>query len=87
MTSYSITVQWEAVNCIHRNGDITSYLVLYGVVGSGSSQTVSVSGTEVTIPDLMASTNYAIQVTAVTIDFGPYNSAVYHLTAGIIVIY
>ena len=68
VTSSSITVQWGAVDCIHRNGDITGYSVQYGVVGSGSTQTMSVSGgsvTEATISSLMSSTTYSIQVAAV----------------------
>ena len=68
VTSSSITVQWGAVDCIHRNGDITGYSVQYGVVGSGSTQTVSVSGgsvNEATISSLMSSTTYSIQVAAV----------------------
>ena len=68
MTSSSITVQWEAVDCIHRNGDITGYSVRYGVQGSGSTQTESVSGgaaTEATISGLAAATNYSIAVAAV----------------------
>ena len=68
-TSSSITVQWGAVNCIHRNGDITGYSVWYGVQGSGSTQTMSVSGgnvTEATISGLTASTTYYIEVAAVT---------------------
>ena len=67
-TSTSITVQWGAVDCIHRNGDITGYSVQYGVVGSGSTQAMSVSGgsvTEATISSLMSSTTYSIQVAAV----------------------
>ena len=67
-TSTTITVQWRAVDCIHRNGDITGYSVQYGVVGSGSTQTMSVSGgsvTEATISSLMSSTTYSIQVASV----------------------
>ena len=61
-SSSSITVQWEMVPCIHRNGDITGYSVKY------SGETVSVSGddvTEVTITGLTASTTYSVQVAAV----------------------
>ena len=68
-TSSSITVQWGAVDCIHHNGDITGYSVRYGVQGSGSTQTMSVSGgsvTAATISGLTASTNYSIEVAAVT---------------------
>ena len=68
VTSSNITVQWGAVDCIHRNGDITGYSVQYGVQGSGSTQTRDVSGgdtRQTTIPDLNPSTTYSIQVTAV----------------------
>ena len=33
MTSSSITVQWGAVDCIHRNGDITGYSLWYEAQG------------------------------------------------------
>ena len=64
VTSSSITVQWEAVDCIHRNGDITGYSVRYGEEGSGSTQTVNTTVTEATIHGLMSFTNYSIQVAA-----------------------
>ena len=68
VTSSSITVQWGAVDCIYHNGDITGYSVWYGVQGSGSTQTMSISGgsiTEATISNLRPSTAYSIQVAAV----------------------
>ena len=68
VTSSSISVQWGAVDCSHRNGDITGYSVRYGVQGSGSTQTVSVSGggaTMTTISGLMPSTTYSIEMAAV----------------------
>ena len=86
MTSSSITVQWGAVDCIHHNGNITGYSVRYGVQGSESTQTVSVSGgsvTEATISSLMPSTTYSIQVAAVnSAGIGVYSTAVDQLTAG-----
>ena len=78
VTSSSITVQWGAVDCIHRNGNITGYSVWYGIQGSGSTQTVSVSGggaTMTTISGLTPSTTYSIEVAAVnsagTGDYSP----------------
>ena len=65
VTSSSITVQWEAVPCIHRNGDITGYSVQYGVLGGGSILVISVLGgsvTQVTISNLISSTFYSIHV-------------------------
>ena len=63
VNSSSITVQWGPVDCIHRNGDITSHLVRYG------QQTLSASGdsvTEATLSGLTPSTLYSIEVAAVT---------------------
>ena len=66
------------VPCIHRNGDITGYSVQYEVVGSGSPQTVPVSGGDNTmtiIHDVESSTTYSIQVAAVNGElFGPYST-------------
>ena len=88
VTSSSITVQWGAVDCIHRNGDITGYSVRYGVQGSVSTQTVSVSGggaMQTTISGLMPSTTYSIEVAAVnSAGTGMYSDAVADLTLGIV---
>ena len=82
VTSSSITVQWEAVDCIHRNGDNTGYSVQYGV------QTKRVSGggaTQTTISRLTASTEYSIQVAAVnSAGTGVYSNAIMQLTQGIV---
>ena len=87
MTSSSITVQWGAVDCIHRNGDITGYSVQYGVVGSGSTQTIIVSGisvTETPISSLMSSTTYSIRVAAVnSAGSGEFSNIMFQLTEGI----
>ena len=64
-TTLRITLQWGAVDCIHRNGDITGYSVQYGVVGSGSTHMISVSGNSFYIYYIQTSTNYFIQVAAV----------------------
>ena len=71
VTSSSITVQWGAVDCIHRNGDITGYLVRYGVQGSVEvDRTVEMasgdsSGGMYKISGLSAATVYTIEVAAV----------------------
>ena len=86
VTSSSITVQWGAVDCIHRNGDITGYSVRYGVQGSGITQTESVSGgatTEATISGLTHSTTYSIEVAAVnSAGTGSYSSSITAETDG-----
>ena len=63
-TSSSITVQWEPVKCIHRNGDITHYNVRYKKEGSAHAPTISLSR-EMTITGLDMSSNYTIEVAAV----------------------
>ena len=71
VTSSSITVQWGAVDCFHRNGDITIYSVRYGVQGSVEGdrivETVSgdSSGGMYKISGLSAATSYTIEVAAV----------------------
>ena len=65
VTSSSITIQWGAVDCIHQNGDITSYSVQYNEVGSEIIRSLTVSQDEVTITGLSSSTNYSIEVAAV----------------------
>ena len=68
VTSSTVTVQWGEVLCADQNGAITGYSVQYGVMGSGNTQTVTVSGastTHTTISGLMTSTTYSIQVAAV----------------------
>ena len=84
VTSSSITVQWGAVDCIHRNGDITGYSVRYGVQGSGNTQNMSVSGgsvTEATVQNLMFFTTYSIEVAAVnSAGAGAYSDIVTNMT-------
>ena len=71
-TTSTITVQWGAVDCIDRNGDITGYSVRYGVQGSAEGdRTVKMatgdsSGGMYTISGLSAATVYTVEVAAVT---------------------
>ena len=52
--------------CIHHSGNITGYLVQYGVVaGSDSTQNMFVSEINTTISNLIESTTYTIKVAAV----------------------
>ena len=84
VTPSTITVQWGMVPCIHQNGPITGHSVRYGVMGSGSSQTETVSGpsvTEVTLSSLLKYTNYSVQVAAVnSADTGVFSEPVLQLT-------
>ena len=84
VTSFSITVQWGPVDCIHRNGNIRGYSIQYGEKRSGNKQTLSVSGgdvTEYTISGLNSSTTYSIQVAAETsAGTGPYSDTIINET-------
>ena len=87
-SSTAVSVQWgPVVACADQNGPITGYSVRYGVMGSGSSQTVTVSGaseTETIISDLMPSTTYVVQVAGMNGNgTGVYSSTVSALTRGI----
>ena len=86
-SSTAISVQWGPVEpCTDQNGPITGYSVRYGVMGSGSTQTETVSGASQTgtmISDLMSSTTYDVQVAAVNGNgTGVYSSNESALTRG-----
>ena len=64
----SITIQWEAVDCVHQNGKIVGYSVRYGAQGNNRMQNVNVSGgaaTKAIISGLRVNTTYTIEVAAV----------------------
>ena len=91
VTSSSITVQWGAVDCIHRNGDITGYSVQYGVQGSAEGDRTVVmasgdsSGGMYEISGLNSSTNYTIEVAAVnSAGTGVYSGPTSVLTSGVV---
>ena len=85
MTSFSITVQWGAVACIDRNGNITGYSVRYGVQGSAvGNKTVGHSVAEATISGLTPSTEYTLEVAAVnSAGIGVYSNPRHQLTLGV----
>ena len=68
-TFTKITVDWGPLDCIHRNGDITGYLVR--VTRNGDVlKNVSASSDirQVTISELSSSTEYNVSVAAVNIN-------------------
>ena len=83
-TPTTITVQWEMVPCIHRNGEITGYSVRYS--GGGSTDTRLVSGgdtRQTTISGLTPSTDYTIEVAAISrAGTGSYSTDMVERTAG-----
>ena len=83
VTSSTITLVWETVSCIHRNGDITGYSVQYGVVGSENTQTLSVLRRSFTMTGLTFSTKYSIKIAAHGgHGTGIYTSTIYVTTHG-----
>jgi len=71
--STSITIAWDAVNCIKRNSDITGYVVRFTPPSTSGNDSVLVAGMGgaggmVTIDGLDPSTQYSIQVAAVNSD-------------------
>ena len=79
MTS-TITIQLTTP-CIHQNGDITGYKVMYGVAGSGSTQNIRTEGDRTEISGLEISTNYSIEVAAVnSVGVGEYSDPITVLT-------
>ena len=66
-SSTAISVQWGPVEpCADQNGPITCYSVRYGEMGSGSTQTKTVSGEDSTISGLTKETVYTVEVAAET---------------------
>ena len=76
VTGATITVKWEAVNCIHQNGEITGYLVKYRAEPNGEVLVVNGSEKQITLSNLMPFTNYSIEVAAVnSAGTGKFSSA------------
>ena len=69
------------MDCLHQNGNITGYLVQYGVQGSRITQRINVEGgvtTEAIITYLYPTTNYSIEVAAVnSAGTGVYSATIY----------
>ena len=86
VTSSNITVQWDPIPCLERNGDIVGHTVQYGVVGSGDLETIPVTGNETLAhlpPWLVPSTEYWIQVAAVNnVGTGEFSSSITQETEG-----
>ena len=84
ITSNSITVQWEEVACLDRNGEITGYTAR--AITSGRVEgTAVVSGDirQATITGLTPSTQYIIQVAAVnSAGSGPFSPIDTYTTDG-----
>ena len=84
VTPHSITVHWEEVDCLDRNGAITGY-VARALSNGREEGTASVDGDdrEATISGLTPSTQYIVQVAAVnSAGTGPYSLIALYGTEG-----
>ena len=73
ISTTSITIAWDAVNCTERNSNITGYVVRYTPSSTSGNDSVMVAGRGdaggmVTIDGLTPSTQFSIQVAAVNRD-------------------
>ena len=65
VTANSITVQWEEVPCLHRNGEITGYTVVARTSGEDDiTEFVNGNGRSATVSGLEPSTQYTVLVGA-----------------------
>ena len=77
-TVTSINVAWEPVPCMHRNGDITGYAVMYRELSSGLATYIheTVATRNINITGLKPSTLYEIAVAAFnSVGTGPFTNA------------
>ena len=78
-TSTSITVMWDRLSCVDRNGEITGYRIQYGTT-TPLDQTEMITGTSATDRTITASglvplTTYMFRIAAVNSDgVGPYSN-------------
>ena len=82
VTSENITVVWDDIDCIDRNGRITSYDVIYGVLGEAMMMRSGISERSFTADELTPFTSYTFQVRGVnSLDSGPYSDLIIITTA------
>ena len=64
VTAISITVQWEEVPCLHRNGEITGYVIVARIRMTDNTEFVNSDARSATISGLEPSTQYTVLVAA-----------------------
>ncbi|CAI8016066.1 Netrin receptor DCC [Geodia barretti] len=75
-SSTNITIKWGPVPCADRNGNITSYVVMFRENGKEIFYNEATTGgdMEFTITGLQRSTEYEIKVAAFTVAVGPFTN-------------
>ena len=87
-TRDTITVQWEEVDCIDRNGDITGYRIRAMTSGEDDRIETVDDVREATITGLSPSTEYTVSVAAMNSqDTGPYSDGMMVETVGMQILY
>ena len=64
-TLFTITVSWDEVPCIHRNGNIMGYIIVSSIKDMYASYDIIGLQQRATISDLQSDTEYSISVAAV----------------------
>ena len=83
VTANSITVQWGEVPCLHRNGEITGYIVNATLSGMVVRTENVNGGSRGTVSGLTPSTAYTVTVAAVnSAGTGPFSGGISITTAG-----
>ena len=65
VTTNSITVQWEEVPCLHRNGEITGYVIVARIRTTDITEFVNGDARSATVSGLTPITQYTVLVAAV----------------------
>ena len=84
-SSTTIAIKWGPVPCADRNGNITSYVVMFRENGTEMFHNKATTGVdmEFTITGLAPSTEYQIKVAAFTVAVGPFtNESLFASTTG-----
>ena len=81
MTSTSIMVTWDTIECIKRNGIITNYIVVFQELGRANVTSSTVDRT-FSATELTPFTSYTFQVAGVNnVSTGPFTSVITVMTA------
>ena len=80
-STFSMTVQWKPVPCIHRNGNITGYSIRYHKQGREEEEheniIIPADNTTVSINELQPSSKYVIEVAALnSVGTGIYGNVI-----------
>ena len=77
LTSSSILVQWDPPPVEHQNGEIESYIILCIEHNTGRTLRLDTTPiTNVTISELHPFYSYVCNVSAVTVDSGPFSDTI-----------